>query len=153
MTWDYFLNQADADAYFTVERYETNLWDSLNAVQKEKAVNNAYNRMFYDPDYSLPTMAAATAVQLVILRKASGEMAQYIAQHIDDEDRRKGIQAQGTIRAGIVKEDYFADWLDKLPIPPFVAALLSSFSLLLGIQKTDIDRDEDESVDEDVTDF
>jgi len=151
MAWDYFLNLADADSYFTVERLETASWDLLNAVTKEKCVNFSYNRLFYDDQFNLPTMAAATAPQLVILRKAIGEMAYYIALHLEDEDRRKGIQAQGTIEAGIVKEIYHADWLDKLPVPPFVLVLLAPFKANLPGYKCDIDRDENFSVDEDVT--
>ena len=153
MPWDYFTNQAQADAYFTVERLVTTLWDAAIAATKEKAVNNAYNRMFYDPNYNLPTLAAATPAQLVVLRKATGEMAYYILQHLDDEDRRKGIQAQGTIEAGIVKEVYWEEMLTTLPIPPFVAALLDDFKDMQVVRKTDIDRDENESVDENVTDF
>jgi hypothetical protein len=153
MAWDYFLNQADADAYFTVERLVTTDWDALNAANKEKCVNFAYNRMFYDPTYSLPTLANATAAQLVVLRKATGELAYYVAQHLDDEDRRKGIQAQGVEEAGIVQEVYNEDMLMTLPYPPIVLAWLLPFKADRPIFKTDIDRDEDESVDENVTDF
>jgi hypothetical protein len=153
MAWDYFTNQADADAYFTNERFVTDLWDAANPANKEKAVTNGYNRMFYDPDYNLPTLANATADELVPLRKATGEMAYYILQHLDDEDRRKGIQAQGTIEAGIVKEKYWEDMLTTLPIPPFVAALLWQFKDTQVVRKTNIDRDENESVDENVTQF
>lgn len=153
MAWDYFLNQADADAYFTVERFITDLWVAANAATKEKAVTNGYNRIFYDPNYNLPTLATATAAQLVTLRKATGEMAYYILQHLDDEDRRKGIQAQGVIKADIVKEVYWEKMLTKLPVPQFVDALLDSFKDMQVVRKTDIDRDENESVDENVTDF
>ena len=94
LQWDYFTGLADANLYFTEERLITSAWDALTDANKQKVVHFAYNRMFYDPDYSLPTLAAATAAQLIILRKATGEMAYYVAQHLDDEDRRKGIQAQ-----------------------------------------------------------
>lgn len=153
MAWDYFLNQADADAYFTVERLVTTLWDAAAPAIKEKAVNHGYNRMFYDPDYNLPTLAAATAAELVVLRKATGEMAYYLLLNLADEDSRKGIQAQGTIEAGIVKEVYWEEMLTTLPIPPPVIALLDAFKDMQVVRKTDIDRDENESVDENVTDF
>lgn len=154
MAFDYFLNLADANAYFTDERLVTTAWDALVAVgDKEKVVQMAYNRMFYDDAYSLPTMAAASAAQLVILRKATGELAYYLAQHVDDEDRRKGIQGQGVIKAGIVQEDYFSEMLMTLPYPPIVLAWLVQFKSDKPIFKTDIDRDENESVDENVTDY
>lgn len=153
MGWDYFLNQADADAYFTSERLETASWDALTPAEREKAVTFAYNRMFYDPTYSLPTLANASASQLVVLRKATGELAYYVAMHLDDEDRRKGIQAQGTIEAGIVQEKYWSEMMMSLPYPPIVLMWLQPFKADQPIFKTDIDRDEDESVDENVTDF
>jgi hypothetical protein len=147
----WFLNLAAADSYFTVERLSTSAWDAMADADKTKSIINAYNRIYYDPAYSVPTYAAATATQLVILSKANAEMAYYIAQHLADEDRRKGIQAQAVIKAGIVKEDYYADWLDKLPVPPFVDTLLDGFKTYQPFGMTAIDRDEDEDVDEDVT--
>jgi len=150
MAWDYFTNQVEADLYFTNERLDSTAWTALLA-NKEKCINMAYNRIFYAPGFSLPTMAAATPAQLVILKKAVAEMAYYLAVHLSDEDRRKGIQVQGTIEAGIVQEKYSADWLDKLPIPPFVLALLDPFKTYLPFAKCDIDRNENYSVNEDVT--
>lgn len=125
----WFFDLSDADNYFANERLETDCWDALDSGDKDKALLNAYNRIFYDPDFSVPTYATATAAQLVILCKAQGEMAYYLCIHLHggDEDRRKGIQAQGVIRAGVVKEDYAEGWLDKLPVPPFVAAILAPF--------------------------
>lgn len=129
MAFGWYNTTAEADAYFADERLITECWDEIDllgstAVMKEKLLVNAYNRLFYDPDYTLPDLAHATAAELIVLRKAEAEEAYYLCVHLHDEDRRKGIQAQGVISAGIVQENYFADWLDKLPIPPFVAALL-----------------------------
>lgn len=153
MAVGWFDDLNDAKAYFTVERLITTAWDNLTDAQKTKVIINSYNRIYYDPDYAVPTYAAATPAQLIILKKANGEMGYYLAQHLDDEDRRKGIQVQGTLNADIVKENYERDMLDDLPVPPFVDALLDGLKTLKGAYKTDIDRDEDESVDENVTGF
>jgi len=145
----------DARDYFGYERLETEAWDGLfSSAQtlETKVLKNAYNRLYYCKDYSLPTYAQATAAQLVVLTKAQAEMAYYLAQHLADEDRRKGIQAQGVVTAGIVKEEYDPNWLDKLPIPPFVDELLSDFKTAKGFHLIDIDRDEDENASDEVAD-
>jgi len=153
MSLGWFDDIADAKAYFTGERLVTTAWDALDpddddTTKQEKAVKNAYNRIYYDPRYDVPTYADASVAQLVILKKVNGEMAYYLAQHLEDEDRRKGIQAQAVIKAGIVKEDYSEKDLMELPVPPFVDALLEAegFTTEKAFGIVDVDRDEDESV-------
>ena len=158
MSVGWFDDLDDAKAYFTTERLITTSWDTVVALgdpTATKAVINAYNRILYDPRYDVPTYADATAAQLVVLKKINGEMAYYLAQHLEDEDRRKGLQAQAVIGAGIVKETYDKDMLDEMPIPPFVDALLKEegFMTEKAFGMVDIDRDEDESVDTKVDDF
>jgi len=140
-----------ANAYFTDKRFGTSEWDAEADADKTKALWNAYNRIYYDPAYNVPAYADATAAQLVVLQVANAEMAYYIIQHLNDEDRRKGIQAQGVIKAGIVKEDYYAEFLDKLPVPPFVDAILDQFKANLPLHIVNLERDEDEGVDYDPT--
>lgn len=155
MSLGWFDSLVNAKAYFTVERLVTKAWDDLSTdALKTKAVINAYNRIYYDPRYDVPTYGAATAAQLVILKKVNGEMAYYLAQHLDDEDRRMGLRNQGVIKAGIVKEDYKDDSIE-LPVPPFIDALLDDegFVTEKAFGMVDIDRDEDKSVDEKVDDF
>lgn len=156
MSIGWFTNIADAEAYFTTDRLITTAWDTLaDDATKTKAVINAYNRIYYDPTYAVPTYADATAAQLIILKKVNGEMAYYLVQHMEDEDRRKGLQAQAVTDAGIVKEKYDKDKLDELPIPPFVDAMLEEegFGTGKAFGMVDVDRDEDESVDTKVDDF
>ena len=156
MSVGWFDDLDDAKAYFTAERLITTSWDDLaEDATKTEGVINGYNRVFYDPRYAVPTYADASAEQLVILKKVNGEIAYYLAQHLDDEDRRKGIQAQATIKAGIVKEDYNPDDLMSLPVPPFVDAILDDGGFLTEVAfgAVDIDRDENESVDTKVDDF
>lgn len=158
MALGYFVDLADAEDYFSDERLSTEAWDDLDNdspyFQKNKVIVNAYNRLYYDPRWELPTYDEASATALVKLRKANGEMAYYLAVHLADEDRRKGLQAQGVIEAGVVKEKYSEDWLATLPIPPFVEALLDEWAVR-GIQfgAADLARDESESVTTKVHDF
>lgn len=140
---------ADADAYFDQERYLSDCWDGLTDsgdTLKTKLLTHAFNRIFYDPRLSVPAYASATAAQLVILRKAQCEYAIYICQHLEDEDARKGIQAQGVIAAGIVKERYLEEMMMKIPIPPFVWGLLDGFRKAKHFAAVDLTRNEDESV-------
>ncbi len=155
MSLGWFLNLTNAKAYFTTERLVTTAWDALNTdALKTKAVINAYNRIYYDPRYDVPTYAGATAAQLVILKKVNGEMAYYLAQHLEDEDRRMGLRSQGVIKAGIVKEDY-KDNSIELPVPPLIDALLEDegFTTEKAFGMVNVDRDEEKSVDEKVDDF
>ena len=153
MSLGWFTNLTDGDNYFSDERLVTTSWDDLTDSQKNKALKMAYNRIYYSPKYDVPTYAEASAAQLVILKKVNGEMAYYLAQHLEDEDRRKGLQAQAVTDAGIVKESYSKDDLMNLPIPPFVDTLLKDFKTAKAFGMVDIDRDEDESVDTKVDDF
>ena len=147
---------AEAEAYFTDERLETTVWDALASDDiKNKALNMAYNRIYYHPDYAVPAAGSETAAQKIKLIKIQSEMANYLVVHLTDEDRRKGLQSQAVIDAGIVKEKYDRDKLDEVPIPPFVEAMLEEegFMAASAFGVVDIDRDEDESADEDVVDL
>lgn len=142
----------EAEAYFANDRLETREWDILATDDKKnKTLNTAYNRILYAKQFSIP--AAPTAAELVKLKLAQQEMGYYLALHLSDEDRRKGLQAQGVIKAGIIKEDYYADWLDKLPFPPIVLAILEPFLADKEFYIMEIDRDEDRAVGDNVTQF
>jgi len=144
----------EAESYFANERLKKEHWTALaDNDTKNMALNMAYNRIHYCSDYSTPAAGAETAAQLIILIKAQSEMAYYIALHLEDEDRRKGLQAQAVIAAGIVKETYDKDKLSDIPIPPVIDALLEDFSAKKAMAIIDIDRDEDESVDTKVDEF
>lgn len=152
----WFDDLANAKAYFTVERLITTAWDALpDDATMTKAVKNAYNRIYYDPRYAVPTYADATAAQLVVLKIVNGEMAYYLAQHLEDEDRRMGLESQHVIEAGIVKEKYDKDKLGDLPVPAFVDAMLEEEGFLTekAFGLVDVGRDEDKSVDTKVDDF
>lgn len=148
----WFDDIADANLYFTDQRPVTKAWDALSAAEQTVLIKYAYNRLYHSPLWNLPTYAMATPAELVVLKIINGEMGYYIAVHLADEDSRKGLQAQAVIKAGIVKEDYFAEWLDKLPVPANVEDLLKPWKTAKALMITDIDRDEDLCVDGDVVD-
>jgi len=144
----------EAESYFANERLKKAHWTALaDSDEKNTALNMAYNRIHYCSDYTTPAAGVETAAQSIILIKAQAEMAYYIALHLEDEDRRKGLQAQAVTAAGIVKEQYDKDKLGEIPIPPAVDALLEDFKAEEAMAIIDIDRDEDESVDTKVDEF
>jgi len=149
MSIGWFDDIAEADDYFLNERLETEAWDDLGPLAsadlyKIKALMHAYNRIYYDPRWDLPIYANATAAELVILKKANAEMAYYLAVHVwqGDEDRRKGIQAQGVIRAGIVQEAYLEAMMLEVPIPAPVIALLEAWSAGHAVYPFNLERRE-----------
>ena len=155
MSLGWYDDLNDAKAYFTDERLITTAWDALSTdALKTKAITNSYNRIYHDSRYNVPTYAAATAAQLVILKIVNGEMSYYLAQHMEDSDRRMGLRAQGVITAGIVKEEYKDDGLIT-DVPPFVDAMLddAGFETAKAFGMVDIDRDADESVNTKVDEF
>ena len=152
-----YLTLSEAEAYFAT-RLSSDVWTSIPAdstfAKKTAALTTAYDRLFYSGLFSLPVLASATAAQLIVLQKAQCEMALYMLIHLADEDRRKGLQAQGVTVAGIVKEQYAEADLATLPIPAFVTHILEDFSAAPApFYAVDIDRDEDKGVNEDVTDY
>lgn len=153
---------ADANNYFSTNRLETTAWDALTVVsggkdERTAVLLMAYDRIRFHKDFSIP--ASPTAAQLAKLVLAQEETAYYLAMHLADEDRRKGLQAQGVVGAGIVQETYVrfnSDTMDlkDVPLPPIAYDLLEEFlSVAVPFFIADIDRDEDKGANEDVTDF
>lgn len=143
----------EANSYFKTNRPEREAWEAISDDEKHEAfLYYAYNRIYYSGYYPL-IPASPSAAQLIKLKMAQCEFAYYLAQHLADEDRRKGIQAQGVVSAGIVKEDYSESMIAMMPIPPYVDALLSEFKDEAALAIMDIDRDEDEEADSDVVDL
>ena len=149
MSIGWFIDLDEARTYFEAERLETEAWDDLFAsdgILETKVLIQAYNRIYYDPRWSLPTYAEASAAALVELSKANAETAYYLAVHLADEDRRKGLTAQGVIEAGVVKEKYSEGSLMDLPVPPFVIAILKPWSTERFAGALEISRDDDEGI-------
>lgn len=155
MALGWFANLASSKAHFLINRPPINTpWELLtDDAIKTRMITYSYNRLYFSPQWTLPTYAGATPAQLEILQLALMEMAIYVATHLAGEDRRKGLQAQGVVQAGIVKEAYDKDFLDKLPIPATVIDLLTPFSNVQEFYAMNIDRNEEADVKEDVTEF
>ena len=152
-----YISVGDADLYFST-RLSAGAWIDIVSASgdpiKTAALTTAFDRLYYSGLFSLPTLAEASAAQLVVLKKAQAELSLYLLIHLADEDRRKGLQAQGVTAAGIVKETYSDKDLVTLPIPPFVAHILEDFSTAPApFYVSDIDRDEEKGANEDVTDY
>ncbi len=159
MSIGYYDDVAEAETYFLAERLETAAWDALvvSSTKNEKSacLAQAFNAIFYSQEFTLPPLASATAEELVRLKKAQAEMAYYLAEHLADQDTRLGLQIQGVRAAGAVSETYKDGAGATTPIPPAVRDLLQGWwaGTDTPIHVVDIDRDEDYSVDEDVTDL
>jgi hypothetical protein len=155
MAIGWFTDLTEAESYYTNERLETAAWDAVLAGKKGPLLLQAYSRIFYSVEFDVPTWANATAEDLVILKKAQGEMAYYLAMHLDDEDRRKGIEAQAVVAAGVVKEQYDASKLYDTAVPPFVRDLLKNYlrDQYDGFGVVDISRDEDRSAKDKTDEF
>ena len=93
--------------------------------------------------FSFPTTATQP------MKDAQCEMALFLLQHQPDLDLRMGLQAQGVIVAGVVKERYKDDNYTELPIPPIVQKLLSGYDTDRPVYLVNIERNEEESVDYD----
>ena len=149
MSIGWFEDLDEARTYFEDERLETEAWDDLfssTGTLETKVLKMAYNRIYYDSRWSVPTYDEASLTALGELSKANAEMAYYLAIHLEDEDRRKGLQAQGVIGAGVVKEQYSENYLMDLPVPPFVIAILKPWSTERFAGVLEISRDDDEGI-------
>ncbi len=83
------------------------------------------------------------------MKDAQCEMALFLLQHQPDLDLRMGLQVQGVIAAGVVKERYKDDNYVEMPIPPVVQKLLAAYDTDRPIYLINIERNEEEGVDYD----
>ena len=137
-----------ADTFFST-RYGCSAWAPLPVADRTALLTTAWNRINNDPTWTIP--ASPDATQKAKLAYAQELTAWYMYTHLEDEDRRKGLQAQGVVAAGIVKETYDANSLDKIPLPAEALSILESlFTTAKSFYAVDIDRREPCSVDADV---
>lgn len=132
-------NIAGANTYFETRAGAT-AWAGYTDAVKQSDLTTAFNRLNDHEDYDLPSAPTGSALEKI--QRAQCEMAWYIHKHIEDEDERKGLQAQGVIKAGIVKEEYNITDLHTLPLPPVVVNLLKDYCNVEAVYQIDIGRDE-----------
>lgn len=152
-----YISVAAADTYFST-RLSATPWTSIGSESgdpmKTAALQTAYDRLFFSGLFNLPVFSVATAAQLEVLTRAQCEMALYMLIHLADEDRRKGLHAQGVKEAGVVKEVYSETNLMTIPIPPVVAGMLEAGGFSgapAPFYAQEVARDEDEAVDTNVS--
>jgi len=139
---------AIADTYFTTRAGDAiTVWPALTDANKQGYLTTSYNRIYHDTQWSVPT--APTAAQLVKLQMAQCELAWYMYTHINDEDRRKGLQAQAVVEAGVVKESYLENDIHSVSYPPIILKLLDGFNVYGPFAMTEIGRDENKELDDD----
>jgi hypothetical protein len=128
-------------------------WAALvTAGDSDKLLTRAWYRILYDPRWTIP--AAPAAADKAKLAYAQEMTAWYMHIHVDDEDRRKGLQAQAVTQAGIVQETYDKDRAAEIPLPPEAIGILDSmFTTKKPFYVMDIDRREPVGADQDVIDI
>ena len=127
----YLGSRLDADGY----------WVDGDA-NNERALITAYRWLVGSGDFTFP----ATATQA--MKDAQCEYALFLLQHQPDIDLRIGLQVQGVVAAGIVKEKY-KESTTGMPYPPIVRTLLRSYLTYASTRLVDLERDEEEGVDYD----
>lgn len=115
----------------------------------DKLLTRSWYRILYDPRWTIP--ASPGAADKAKLAYAQEMTAWYMHTHVDDEDRRKGLQAQGVTQAGLVQETYDKDKAATIPLPPEAIGVLNSlFTTKKPFYAIDIDRREPVGADQDV---
>jgi hypothetical protein len=150
MAIGYFTDVNEANIHFAANRLNISAWSALTPAQRSAVLMQAFQRLYYSKEFVLPTLAEATIAELPTLQLAQAEFAYYLALDNGDEDRRKGLQAQSTIEAGIIKEKYSEAQLKDTPVPQFVRDILGAYSSDIpstAFGAIDLNRDENESVD------
>jgi len=128
-----WVTEAEADAYFASRYGASDFWAS--GADKDGALETAYNQLNNSGLFTLPD----TTVDA--MKQAQYEQALFVIIHMEDFDRRGGLQAQGVIEAGIVKEKY--NYKPTFPICPMAKQLLESYSDIRALQIPNITRDEE----------
>ncbi len=136
-----WLTEADADTYFTDRIKASDYWTD-DAPDNSPALITAY-KWLNSGKYDFPDDATQA------MKDAQCEMAFFLLQHQPDLDLRMGLQAQGVIAAGVVKERYKDDNFIELPIPPIVMELLEAYETERPVYLVNLERNEEEGVDYD----
>lgn len=138
-TW---VTEQEAGDYF-VTRLGSDAWDNASNADKIKTLITAYTQLTLCNYYDFPTDVSLFSQAM---KYGQCEQALFLLIHIEDIDRRKGLQAQGVTGAGIVKETYGED-LNRVPICVNAKNLLADYNVEgKDIYAVDLARDEEEDV-------
>lgn len=132
-----WVTEAEANTYFEARVKGSDYW-TAGASDNKPALVTAYN--WLNAAYDLPVVGTTT------IKNAQCEMALFLLQHQPDLDLRMGLQVQGVIAAGVVKERYKFDNSVELPVPPIVQQLLQSYATDKPVFTVNLERNEEEGV-------
>jgi len=133
-----WVTEAEADDYMSARVGAGDYW-SDGGDDSVPTLITAY-KWLNAGKFSFPTTATQT------MKDAQCEMALFLLQHQPDLDLRMGLQAQGVIAAGVVKERYKDDNYVEMPIPPIVQNLLASYDTDRPVYLINLERYEEEGV-------
>lgn len=136
-----WVTVAEADDYMDSRFGSWEFWD--DTTNKQAALVTAYKRIVDSGAFAnLPD----TATQK--MKDAQCEMALFLVAEGGDILRRKGLQAQGVLSAGMVKETYDPAERNRIPFPPEVLKLLEEYAGDTGSNAffDDLTRDDSEDV-------
>lgn len=131
-----WLTTGQADTYFTT-RLNTDNWDA-SGVDKTAALTTAQAMIENDAKYGGFPDTAVNA-----MKDAVCEQALFILNAPEWEDR-SSLQAQGVLRAGVVKEQY--TWTPDMPICLMARGLLDGYIVKTGVHLIPLSRDDDVAV-------
>jgi len=133
----------EAEDYFG-ERLGSDAWNGVSDTDKIKALIMAYRQLTLCNEYSFPTDISLFSSAM---KKGQCEQALFLLIHIEDIDKRKGLQAQGVKSANIVGETYKENMLEKMPIASITKAFLAEYSTEGDhAYAIDLERNEEEDV-------
>jgi len=131
-----WVSLADANTYFDDRPNSTDYW--VSGANKNRSILYAYKLLTRSRRFSLPT----TAVQ--VMKDAQCELCYFLLQHGEDLDIRMGLQAQGILQTGILRETYKDRDSIEFPFPAVVVDLLSDYDNVRGAYILDVERDEEQ---------
>ena len=133
-----WVTEAEANTYLEARVKSGDYWTD-GAIDNIPALITAY-KWLKAGKFTIP----ATITQPI--KDAQCEMALFLLQHQPDLDLRMGLQVQGVIVAGVVKEQYRQDNYIEMPIPPIVQQLLAEYDTDRPVYLVNIERNEEEGV-------
>jgi hypothetical protein len=135
-----WVTEAEANTYCDARLGASGYWAN-GAADNKLALITAYT--WLNVKYALPVVGTTA------IKNAQCEYAIFLLQHQPDLDLRMGLQAQGVVAAGVVKERYKDDNYIELPIPPIVQQLLGDYDTDRPVYLVNLERYEEEGVDYD----
>lgn len=133
-----WVTETEANTYFEARVTAADYWVNSATINKP-ALITAY-KWLKAGKYTFPTTATQN------MKDAQCEYALFLIQHQPDLDLRMGLQAQGVVQAGVVKERYREDNSIELPVPVIVQTLLQAYDTDRPVYLVNLERNEEEGV-------